>query len=227
MQPDATFKWQARVFLARGYAVLVPNREGLGKSTGGYRSTCDVTYLARTWADSIQAAIDYVRQRPEIDSKKIVVFGQSQGGITSVALGERNLPGVLGIVNFAGGSRNESCGGWERALVDTYKAYGADSTVPTIFFYGDNDGYWGDGTLSKQFFAAYHAGNPNSAYVDEGMFAKGNSHYFFSPDGYYAWNKPLWQFFDQIGLPSAVISDDAKAVKAAFEAKVFVSPIER
>ncbi|WP_144106811.1 alpha/beta hydrolase family protein [Paraburkholderia sp. BCC1886] len=227
MQPDTMFKWQARVFLERGYAVLAPNRPGLGKSTGGYISGCDVKDNARVWAESVQAAIDYARKLPEIDDKKIVVIGQSQGGITSVALGERNLPGVLGIVNFAGGSRDERCGGWEGGLVDSYKAYGADSTIPTIFFYGDNDGHWGDGTLSKQFFSAYHAGNPNSTYVDEGNFADGDAHHFFSKDGYYAWDKPLWQFFDGLGLNSQVIPADKEAVKAAADAKVFAKAIEQ
>lgn len=227
MQPDTMFKWQARVFLERGYAVMAPNRPGLGKSSGGYVHSCEVKSDARIWADSVKVAIDYVKTLPEIDGSKIVVIGQSQGGITSVALGEQNVPGVLGIVNFAGGSRDERCGGWENELVDSYKAYGADSTVPTIFFYGDNDGHWGDGTLSEQFFTAYHAGNPNSTYVDEGTFAKGDSHFFFSKDGYQAWGKQLWQFFDGLGLSSTVIPADKDAVQAAVDAKVFAKAIEQ
>ena len=227
MQPDTMFKWQARVFLERGYAVLAPNRPGLGKSTGGYIHSCEVKNDARVWAESVKVAIDYAKQLPQIDGSRIVVIGQSQGGITSVALGEQNVPGVLGIVNFAGGSRDERCGGWESELVDSYKAYGADSTIPTIFFYGDNDGHWGDGTLSKQFFAAYHAGNPNSTYVDEGTFAKGDSHFFFSKDGYQAWNKQLWQFFDGLGLGSAVIPADKDAVHAAADADVFAKATEQ
>jgi hypothetical protein len=38
----------------------------------------------------------------------------------TVALDERNLSGVIGIVNFAGGNRDEKCGGWENSLVSDY-----------------------------------------------------------------------------------------------------------
>jgi dienelactone hydrolase len=227
-QPDTKFVWQSKKFLARGYAVLVPNREGLANSGGTYFHGCDVEVAARHWADSVQAAIDYARALPYIDATRIVVIGQSQGGITSVALGERNLPGVLGIVNFAGGSRDERCGGWQDGLVDDYKAFGADSKVPALFLYGDNDSFWGDGTLSKRFFDAYHAGNPNSTYFDEGTFAEGDSHMFFHhKTGYETWASTLWKFFDSLGLNSQVLPGDEQAIEAANEQKVFDTPVEK
>jgi dienelactone hydrolase len=227
-QPDTKFVWQSKKFLARGYAVLVPNREGLANSGGTYFHGCDVETAARHWADSVQAAIDYARTLPYIDATHIVVIGQSQGGITTIALGERNLPGVLGVVNFAGGSRDERCGGWQDGLVDDYKAFGADSKVPALFLYGDNDSYWGDGTLSKRFFDAYHAGNPNSTYFDEGTFAEGDSHMFFHhKNGYETWAPTLWKFFDSLGLNSHVVPGDEEAIEAANEQKVFDTPIEK
>jgi len=226
-QPDAKFIWQAEKFVARGYAVLVPNREGIANSGGTYVSGCNVETSARHWADSVQAAIDYVRTLPYVDATKIVVIGQSQGGITTVALGERNLPGVVGIVNFAGGNRNDKCGGWENSLVSDYKDFGADSKVPALFLYGDNDSFWGDGTLSKQFFAAYHTGNPNSTYIDEGTFADGDSHQFFHrKTGYATWAQPLWKFFDSLGLNSQVVPEDEQAIKAASEQHLFAEPTE-
>ncbi|WP_322012963.1 alpha/beta hydrolase family protein [Paraburkholderia sp. J12] len=227
-QPDTKFIWQAKKFIARGYAVLVPNREGIANSGGVYFHGCDVESAARHWADSVEVAIDYARTLPFIDATRIVVIGQSQGGITTVALGERNLPGVLGIVNFAGGSRDEKCGGWQDGLVDDYKAFGADSKVPALFVYGDNDSYWGDGTLSKRFFEAYHAGNPNSAYFDEGAFAEGDSHMFFHhASGYETWAPTLWQFFDSLGLNSQVLPEDEKAIEAANVQQVFEKPVEK
>jgi dienelactone hydrolase len=227
-QPDTKFVWQAKKFLARGYAVLVPNREGLGDSGGSYIHGCNVETAAHHWADSVQAAIDYARTLPFIDATRIVVIGQSQGGITTVALGERNLPGVLGIVNFAGGSREEKCGGWQESLVEDYKAFGADSRVPALFVYGDNDSYWGDGTLSKRFFEAYHAGNPNSTYFDEGTFADGDSHMFFHREsGYASWAPPLWKFFDSLGLNSQVVPEDEKAIEAANGQQIFDEPDQK
>jgi len=80
---------------------------------------------ARPWWHNVHPRLCSQSSR-DIDTSKVVVIGPSQGDITSVALGERNLHGVLGIVNFAGGSRNERCGGWQNELVDAFKVYGAD-----------------------------------------------------------------------------------------------------
>lgn len=228
MQPDSKFIWQAEKFIARGYAVIVPNRAGLGKSGGVYITSCADAESVRRWADSVQAAIDYARTLPMIDAQKIIVIGQSQGGLTAVGLGERNLPGVLGVVNFAGGLRSDRCVGWEGVLINDYRTFGAASKAPALFLYGDNDSFWGDGTLSKQFFDAYHAGNPASTYVDEGVFADGDSHmYFHRKSGYKTWAPSLWQFFDSLGLNSQVIASDRQAVRQAAEAGVFAKPVDR
>ncbi|WP_233804720.1 dienelactone hydrolase family protein [Paraburkholderia sp. HP33-1] len=202
MQKDEPFYFQALEFVRRGYAVLVPTREGFGTSGGVYfKSNCDVANGARHWANSVQAAIDYARTLSYVDAAHIVVIGQSQGGITSVALGERNLAGVVGIVNIAGGLRDEHCPGWESTLVRDYRDFGSKSKIPTLFLYGNNDRYWGNGKLSRQFFEAYHEGNPNAQYVDEGVFSEGDSHVVFHRySGEKIWLPPVRQFFESLGL---------------------------
>ena len=77
-QKDDPYYFQAIEFVRRGYAVVVPTREGFGSSGGVYfKSNCNVANGARHWADSIQAAIDYARTLPYVDSTHIVVIGQS------------------------------------------------------------------------------------------------------------------------------------------------------
>lgn len=202
LQKDEPFYFQSLEFVRRGYAVIVPTREGFGTSGGTYfQANCNVADAARNWAGSVQAAIGYARTLPYIDSTHIVVIGQSQGGITTVALGEQNLPGVLGIVNFAGGSREDRCMGWQEGLVRDYRSFGSHSKTPALFLYGDNDSYWGNGDLSKQFFDAYHEGNPNTQYVDEGVFAAGDSHMVFHRYiGEPVWLPPVGHFFESLGL---------------------------
>nr|WKF59311.1 hypothetical protein HUO10_003820 [Paraburkholderia busanensis] len=201
-QNDESFYGQSLEFVRRGYAVIVPTREGFGTSGGRYVSdNCNVADAARHWANSVEAAIGYARTLPYVDSTHIVVIGQSQGGITTVALGERNLPGVLGIVNIAGGARDDKCSGWQESLVRDYRDFGSRSTVPAIFLYGDNDSYWGNGELSRRFFDAYREGNPNTQYVDEGVAADGNSHMIFHHyAGERIWLPPVGRFFESLGL---------------------------
>ncbi|WCM24665.1 alpha/beta fold hydrolase [Paraburkholderia bryophila] len=201
-QKDDPFYFQALEFVRRGYAVVAPTREGFGSSGGTYfRANCNFTEGARHWANSVQAAIDYARTLPYVDTTHIVVIGQSQGGITAVALGERNLPGVIGIINIAGGVRDEHCAGWQATLVRNFRELGSDSKTPTLFLYGDNDQYWGNGELSKQFFEAYREGNPNARYVDEGVFGEGDSHMVFHLYvGEKIWLPPVRQFFESLGL---------------------------
>ncbi|NYH24853.1 hypothetical protein [Paraburkholderia bryophila] len=58
MQQDDSFYFQAIEFARRGYAVVVPTREGFGSSGGTYfRANCNLTEGARHWANSVQAAI--------------------------------------------------------------------------------------------------------------------------------------------------------------------------
>lgn len=203
MQKDDPFYFQAIEFVRRGYAVVVPTRAGFGTSGGTYfKSNCDFSNGARHWADSVEAAIEYARTLPYVDGAHIVVIGQSQGGLTSVALGERNLPGIVGIVNIAGGLRDERCNGWQSTLIHDFRDLGGKSTIPALFLYGDNDRYWGNGELSRQFFDAYHQGNPNSQYVDEGVFGEGDSHAVFHRySGEKIWMPPVQHFFASLGLP--------------------------
>lgn len=202
MQKDDPFYFQAIEFVRRGYAVAVPIRAGFGSSGGTYfRSNCDFEKGARHWADSVQAAIDYARTLSYIDSTHIVVIGQSQGGLTSVALGERNLPGVMGIINIAGGMWDGTCNGWDSTLIRGFRDLGRRSNIPALFLYGDNDRFWGNGALSRKFFDAYHEGNPNAQYFDEGVFSEGDSHMVFHRySGEKIWIPPVQHFFESLGL---------------------------
>ncbi|HEY0297186.1 MAG TPA: CocE/NonD family hydrolase [Bordetella sp.] len=218
-QPDSRFYPESLQFVRRGYAVLVPVRAGFGSSGGSYLSGCrqPLATLSDFWADDVKAAIDYARTLPYIDTRRIVVVGASQGGLVSTALGVRDVPGLLGIVNFAGGLRQENCRDWANRNTAAFRTYGANTNVPALFIYGDNDAYWGDGKLSRRFFNAYHAGNPRSTYVDTGVFAKDTSHHLFENfDGLDIWVPIVGRFFQRLGLTWDIVqpphSDGAAAL---------------
>jgi dienelactone hydrolase len=200
-QADKGYYLQAREFVKRGYAVLVPTRQGYGTSGGGYRhAACNATKTGELQADDIESAIKYAKTLPYIDGNRIVVIGQSVGGLATMALGERHIPGVLGLIDMAGGIRMDNCAAWEQSDIDAFTQYGQQSRTPALLMYGDNDTYWGP-TLPKQMFDAYIAAGGKATFIDYGTFENDSHNTFPHPAG-----KPLWlpaftKFFTSLGLP--------------------------
>lgn len=105
-QPRQRYERQAREFLQRGYMVLVPMRQGFAQSTGSYiGSGCNVEGNGLAQAEDVRAVLEYLKTQPDADLGRILVVGQSHGGLTTLAFGTFHYPGVRGLVNFAGGLR--------------------------------------------------------------------------------------------------------------------------
>ena len=103
----------------RGVAVLRMDDRGVGKSTGG--SPDDTS---ETFAGDALAAVEYLRQRPEIDSRRIGLIGHSEGGIIAAMAGARSKA-VAFVVMMAGMGQT----GEEVILSQTelsQRAYGVD-----------------------------------------------------------------------------------------------------
>jgi dienelactone hydrolase len=101
----------ARYWQRRGVAVFVPTRLGYGdtglspdpEETGPCNNK---RYGPAAEATAVQtlAAIEFARQQPWVDKNKVIVMGQSVGGLaTVVAMGKAHSAVVAGI-NFAGGA---------------------------------------------------------------------------------------------------------------------------
>jgi dienelactone hydrolase len=117
---ERPFPWLAHVLTAAGYAVLVPERRGYGKSDGKTFTEevgrdRGMAFLARLQAetDDALAAIDDVLKThaDRIDSRRVAMVGWSFGGIVSVLGGARN-PRFAAIVVQAPGSLN-----WDQSPV--------------------------------------------------------------------------------------------------------------
>jgi carboxymethylenebutenolidase len=115
----------ADIFVPQGYAVLVPERRGYGKSEGktysdatnGDRAQIMMDRFHREASD-VLAAFDYVKQNQGlipgghphtvrdvgfIDFNRVALMGWSHGGVVSLlAASERHV--FVGLVNQAGGS---------------------------------------------------------------------------------------------------------------------------
>jgi dienelactone hydrolase len=157
----------SRWFVERGFAVFVPTRIGYGV-TGGedveYAGSCQSrNYPAGFEAAAAQSAIviEYARARAYVDPGRGLAVGQSFGGATAIALAAKKLPGLVGAVNFAGGSGGNPATSPGRPcrpdqLEAVYADYGAQSGVPTLWLYSENDRYWGK-DLPQAWFAAFKA----------------------------------------------------------------------
>ncbi len=194
----------SREFLRRGYLVALPMRPGFSKSGGGYiEARCNIESNGYLQAETLIDFLGEITKRPEIDPSRILIIGQSHGGLTAMALGAKGFPGVLGILNFAGGYRytGDSCI-WAKSLVDAFESYGKTTRIPSLWFYGDNDSYWGK-DLPKKMHSAYQAAGGNAHLVSFGTFAKGDAHSMFSnADGAAIWWPETEIFLRKIGLPT-------------------------
>jgi dienelactone hydrolase len=112
----------ARVFVARGWAVVIPARRGRGGSEGLYAEgfaenrawgyACDPV-LSVAGADralrDVAAAMDAILAMPFVDRSRVVIGGQSRGGILSVAYAGQHPEQVKGVINFVGGWNGARC----------------------------------------------------------------------------------------------------------------------
>jgi hypothetical protein len=79
-----------------GLAVLRYDKRGVGKSTGNYSAATSDDFASDT-----EAAIAYLRSRPEIDGSKLGVIGHSEGGLIAPLVAVKD-PSLAFIVMMAG-----------------------------------------------------------------------------------------------------------------------------
>jgi len=196
----------SREFVKRGYAVVIPMRKGFSKSSGDYIDRgCDMTGHGYSQADDLQSTLDYLRTQAWADAGRVVVAGQSYGGLTAMAFGTRQYPGVKGLINFAGGLKMH--GGdcrWQQSLVQAFASYGAKSTLPSIWFYGENDNHFGP-ELAARLHNAYIQAGGNAKLVAYGAFKKDAHGMSGSRDGVKIWWPETEKFLKDIGMPTETV----------------------
>jgi len=208
LQPRDRFYHMASVFVKRGYAVMVPMRQGFSKSGGRYRDRgCDMTANGYTQAEDIRATLAWARAQPWIDGGRMIVAGQSYGGLAAIALGTEALPGVRGLINFAGGLRDDSdrCA-WRSQLVSAFAEYGAKAKVPSLWMYGQNDSLFGP-ELAGRMHAAYVGAGGRGRLVEFPAFKRDAHGMLASRDGEKVWLRDTEQFLRDIGMPTEVVVD--------------------
>ena len=160
-QPE--YRALAGFLVARGFAVLVPERPGHGATGGKYledQDGCDEADYARSGratADEIAAAVDFMRAQPFIKPGSVVLVGHSAGGWGALAMAGR--PEVSAIIVFAAGRGGRANDFPNRICAPhTLKAaaaeFGKGAKVPVTWLVAANDSFFAPG-FSRQLADAF------------------------------------------------------------------------
>ena len=210
------YKDHARLFAQLGFVVINPLRPGYGKSDGPITDSyhgCDNPAFYESGmntAHDIEAAIDYARTKPYIDINRIVLIGQSGGGYGVLALASENLPGVLGVINFAGGrgARGPNCVCQEDKLVDAFDRYAKTTHVPMLWFYSQNDHSFYPG-LAQRFYAAYQKEGADVRFIVAPAYQNDGHEFFHDPGTARIWMKEVEPFLKKLGLLDGAVGQSA------------------
>lgn len=165
-QPE--YRALAQALVARGYAVLVPERPGHGRTGGPYleeQGSCgNADYLSagRATAESIRSALTFMRTQPFIGKDAALIVGHSAGGFGALALANADPAAVARIVVFApgrGGRANDRAGEVcaPDRLIAVASAFGKGARVPVTWIVAENDSYFAS-AISQQMADAFRSG---------------------------------------------------------------------
>jgi dienelactone hydrolase len=166
--PQPEYRALAGWLVARGFAVLVPERPGHGATGGKYledQGGCDEADYARAGratADVIAASVGLVRKEPFIRQDGMIVIGHSAGAWGALALARENPQDIAAIIAFAPGRGghandlpNQVCA--PHTLLSAAAEFGKAARVPVTWLVAANDSYFSP-DLSKQLADAFRGG---------------------------------------------------------------------
>jgi dienelactone hydrolase len=142
----------ARYLVGKGFVVLVPNRIGYWETYGSFdpeSSFCrSIEPMSLAASDQVLATVEFAKTLPYVDAGRWLVAGQSVGGLTTVATVGRAPAGLLGGINFSGGTGGNPdllpgrpCN--PGATSQYWGEIAKNSKVPMLWLYWENDKYWG------------------------------------------------------------------------------------
>ena len=184
MMPQPQYRPLAALLVARGFAVLVPERPGHGGTGGKYledQNGCDgadYVHAGRATAEEIALAASYLRGQSFVRRDGTVILGHSAGGWGALAMANADPAEISSIIVFApgrggqpNGIPNQICA--PHILVAAAGEFGHGARVPVSWLVAANDGYFPP-DFSRKMAVAFREGGGKAdfrvlpAYESEG-----------------------------------------------------------
>jgi dienelactone hydrolase len=205
----ARYESNAAWFVERGFAVFVPTRVGYGETGGpdleGVAGPCDrrdYESMFEVAAAQNVALTQFVKSQTFVDSQRGLLVGQSVGGATTVALTAKNIAGIVGAINFAGGAGlgpgsepENPCS--QPAIARVWSVYGKTARAPMLWLYSENDRFWGM-ALPHKWFEAFTSQGAVAEFVQLPP-SGDNGHGSFTTNPA-AWKPHVERFFRSLGF---------------------------
>jgi dienelactone hydrolase len=168
--PQPEYPALAAALVARGFAVLVPQRLGHGKTGGPYledQEGCEAAEYAmsaRTTAEAITTALTFMRAQAFVRKDASVIVGHSAGGWGALALADQSPKSISAIIVFApgrGGRANDRAGNIcaPDKLIAAATEFGDGAKIPVTWLVAQNDSYFPPEFSKKMADAFIEAGD--------------------------------------------------------------------
>jgi dienelactone hydrolase len=165
-QPE--YRALAAFLVARGFAVLVPERLGHGATGGDYLEDqrgcdeADYSHSGHVTADAISAAFNYLHGQPFIRRDGALIIRHSAGGWGALAMANANPAEISSIVVFApgrggqaNGLPNQICA--PHTLLSAANEFGHGARIPVAWLVAANDTFFAP-DFSRKLADAFRAG---------------------------------------------------------------------
>ena len=212
----------ASIFARRGYVVVLPLRRGFGLTGGEFAEdagSCanpDFRKGEANAAEDVMAAYEYARMLPYVDGGRMILAGQSAGGVASMYTAAAKAPqGLVAVLAFAAGRggnprRNPGVPCAVEPLARVFDDMGKSIKVPVLFHYAENDRFFNAET-SRHWYERFTASGARADYVLQPAFGT-DGHYIFSDSrGVRHWLPAVERFLGKYGVPFNELAPAAPA----------------
>jgi dienelactone hydrolase len=211
LESPTLFIQAASAFVERGYVVIMPLRRGFGETGGvfaedaGECSSPQYGRGERAAANDVLAAYAFARKLPYVDADRMILAGQSAGGVASLYAAAQQPAGLTAVLAFAAGRGGDPalhpgvpCAA--EALATLFQELGSSVRVPVLMYYAENDLYFGP-AASRSWFRRFQAGGAVAEYVLQPSFGQ-NGHYVFGDaNGVELWLPTVERFLERHRIP--------------------------
>ena len=199
----------ARYFNEHGWMMVTPMRRGRGWSDGlydeGFGSNRASGYACRTARSlkgaerammDVLAALTVLKDWSSVDPTRVVIGGQSRGGILSVAFAGRHPQEVKGVLNFVGGWMGEGCPN-AAEINGSLARQGGAFPQATLWLYGDDDPFYSLGH-SRRVFRRFEGAGGRGTFVAVSP-PRGMSGHVIASD-LELWREPVAAYLRSLGF---------------------------